>query len=87
MSVASAVYEQTCHVCALINYFFYRIYIDILRSRQISVNRKIYEEIRRSDRDADYYLEKMNQTANEEYNERLKRITWPWSKTNTYDGL
>ena len=73
MSVASAVYDGTCVVCDYVNNIIRRVWLRMQRSRQLSANYKIYEEIRRFDDDAGYHLANMNikivpfQTANHYY--------------------
>ena len=79
MSVASAVYDSTCVVCDYVNNIIRRVWLRMQRSRQLSANYKIYEEIRRFDDDAGYHLANMNDRTNQYYETEMsktKRITW-----------
>ena len=79
MSVASAVYERTCHVCDAIRLYFQRSsIIQMQRGRQLSANQKIMNEMHfEYARDADlrFHLNQMNDRTNEEYNKRLEGVT------------
>lgn len=83
MSVATAVYEQTCHVCDEIRLFFARILIEMQRGKQLSANRKIFEEYQRFDREAPYHLARVQDQTNKEYDQKLaelkQRIMWPYT--------
>ena len=77
MSVASAVYERTCHVCDAIRLYFKRAIIQMQRGRQLSANNKIMNEMHLEyNRDADlrFHLNQMNDRTNEEYNKRLEEL-------------
>ena len=77
MSVASAVYERTCHVCDAIRLYFQRAIIQMQRGRQLSANQKIMREMNfEYSRDADlrFHLNQMNDRTNEEYDRRLKEL-------------
>ena len=77
MSVASAVYKRTCHVCDAIRLYFQRAIIQMQRGRQLSVNQKIMREMNfEYARDADlrFHLNQMNDRTNEEYDRRLKEL-------------
>ena len=83
MSVASAVYDSTCVVCDYVNNIIRRVWLRMQRSRQLSANYKIYEEIRRFDEDAGYHLANMNDRTNKHYEiemSKTKRITWAWDR-------
>ena len=45
MSVASAVYERTCHVCDAVRLFVMKTIIQMQRGRQLSANQKIMSEM------------------------------------------
>ena len=45
MSVASAVYERTCHVCDAVRLFVMKTIIQMQRGRQLSANQKIMREM------------------------------------------
>ena len=83
MSVASAVHERTCHVCDAVRLVVTRTILNIQRGKQLSANRKIYEEIKRFDRDAEYHLSRMNNHTNKEYDQKIaelrQRIMWPYT--------
>ena len=70
MSVATAVYEQTCHVCDEIRLFL----IEMQRGKQLSANRKIFEEYRRFDREAPYHLARVQDQTNKEYDQKLAEL-------------
>tara|TARA_Y100000114_G_scaffold124116_1_gene119816 strand:+ start:194 stop:430 length:237 start_codon:yes stop_codon:yes gene_type:complete len=77
MSVASAVYERTCHVCDAVRLYFQRAIIQMQRGRQLSANYKIMNEMHfEYNRDADlrFHLNQMNDRTNEEYNKRLEEL-------------
>ena len=77
MSVASAVYERTCHVCDAIRLYYKRAIIQMQRGRQLSANYKIMNEMHfEYNRDADlrFHLNQMNDRTNEEYNKRLEEL-------------
>ena len=86
MSVASAVYDSTCLVCDWVNNTIRRMWLRVQRSRQISANYTIYEAMKRTDKDAGYYLSRMNERTNKYYEiemSKTKRISWPWD--NKFD--
>ena len=77
MSVASAVYERTCHVCDAVRLCFQRAIIQMQRGRQLSANQKIMREMNfEYARDADlrFHLNQMNDRTNEEYDRKLKEL-------------
>lgn len=77
MSVASAVYERTCHVCDAVKYHVVKIFLNMQRGRQLSANQKIMREMNfEYARDADlrFHLNQMNDRTNEEYDRRLKEL-------------
>ena len=77
MSVASAVYERTCHVCDAIRLYFKRAIIQMQRGRQLSANYKIMNEMHfQYNRDSElrFHFNQMNDRTNEEYNKRLEEL-------------
>tara|TARA_X000000950_G_scaffold278087_1_gene368481 strand:- start:597 stop:833 length:237 start_codon:yes stop_codon:yes gene_type:complete len=77
MSVASAVYERTCHVCDAVRLFVMKTIIQMQRGRQLSANQKIMREMHfEYARDADFrfHLNEMNDRTNEEYDRKLKEL-------------
>jgi len=88
MSVATAVYDTTCHVCDYFNNVARRIWLRVQRSRQMSANYKVFEDMKKFDKDAGYHLYRMNERTNKYYeNEmsKIKRITWAWDTKNDID--
>ena len=57
MSVTTAVYEQTCHVCETIKKYFLNFYYNTQRNKQLSANRVIYDTHMYMDRDKDFHLQ------------------------------
>ena len=84
MSVATTVYDQTCHVCETIKKYFLTFYYNAQRGKQLSVNRDIYDTHMKWDTEKDYHFNKMNETTNNEYNAKIKRL---WNPPLPYDGL
>ena len=77
MSVASAVYERTCHVCDAVRLYFQRVIIQMQRGKQLSANYKIMHELRwESPHNADlrFHLNQMNDKTNEEYDKKLEEL-------------
>ena len=77
MSVASAVYERTCHVCDVVKYHVVKIFLNMQRGRQLSANQRIMREMNfEYARDADlrFHLNQMNDRTNEEYDRKLKEL-------------
>ena len=65
-----------------------RVWLGMQRSRQLSANYKIYEEIIRFDKDAGYHLANMNDRTNKHYEiemSKTKRISWAWDMKNDLD--
>ena len=44
MSVATAVYRQTCHVCDAVRLFVMRAFINMQRGRQLSANQRVIRQ-------------------------------------------
>ena len=77
MSVASAVYERTCHVCDAVKYHVFKTFLNIQRGRQLSANQKIMKEMwMEYNRDSDlrFHLNQMNDRTNEEYDRKLEEL-------------
>ena len=86
MSVASAVYDSTCVVCDWVNNIVRRSWLRVQRSRQLAANYRIYEQMKLVDKDAGYYLSRMNERTNKYFEiemSKTKRITWP--RDNKFD--
>ena len=83
MSVATAVYEQTCHVCDALRLFVMRTFINIQRGRQLSANIKIFQHYGQFDREAPYHLQRVQDQTNKEYDQKLaelkQRIMWMYT--------
>ena len=85
MSVASAVYERTCHVCDAIRLYFKRAIIQMQRGRQLSANNRIMREYSIEfphNGDLRYHLNQMNERTNQEYDRKLdnlnRKFKWGW---------
>lgn len=77
MSVASAVYERTCHVCDAVKYHVFKTFLNMQRGRQLSANYKIMNEIHiwnRGDKDLMYHLQQMNEATNQEYDRKIEEL-------------
>jgi len=77
MSVASAVYERTCHVCDAVRLFVMRTIINMQRGKQLSANYKIMNEVHiwnRGDKDLMYHLQQMNEATNQEYDRKIEEL-------------
>ena len=83
MSVATAVYDQTCHVCEAIKNHLLKFYYNIQRGKQLSANRHIYEVHMKADRDREYHFSRMNEYTNNEYDKKIKKL---WDKPYRYDA-
>ena len=84
MSVATAVYDQTCHICDLINKSIKTFFLNLQRGRQLSANSEIFKYQMHYDNDREYYLHKMNEHTNKEFDTKIKEL---WNKPAEYDGL
>ena len=85
MSVASAVYERTCHVCDAVKYHVFKTFLNIQRGRQLSANQKIMKEMwMEYNRDSDlrFHLNQMNESVNQEYDRKISNLKrefrWGW---------
>ena len=77
MSVASAVYERTCHVCDAVRLYFQRVIIQMQRGKQLSANYKIMHDLRWEyphNADLRFHLNQMNDKTNEEYDKKLEEL-------------
>ena len=74
MSVATAVYDQTCPVCETIKKHILQFYYNLQRGKQLSANRQIFEVHMKTDRDRDYHFNKMNEYTNNEYDKKIKQL-------------
>jgi len=84
MSVATAVYDQTCSICETVRKYFLNFYYESQRGKQLSANQKIYQIHMGMDRDKDYHLSKMNESTNKEYDLKVQKL---WNAPIEYDGL
>lgn len=84
MSVAAAVYDQTCHVCDLVNKYIKTFFLNLQRGRQLSANNEIFKHQMSLDKDKKFYLQKMNEHTNKEFDTKIKKL---WDKPVEYDGL
>ena len=74
MSVATAVYEQTCHVCDAVRLFVMRTFINMQRARQLGANEKIFQHYGQFDREAPYHLQRVQEQTNKEYDQRIANL-------------
>tara|TARA_Y100001972_G_scaffold129233_1_gene195489 strand:- start:6850 stop:7098 length:249 start_codon:yes stop_codon:yes gene_type:complete len=79
MSVATAVYEETCKICESISLWFQKTIIQLQRSRQLSANREIIEQLPSimavtQNKELNYNLDKMNDLTNKLYDDKLKSL-------------
>ena len=84
MSVATAVYDQTCSVCETVKKYFFNFYYDIQRGKQLAANQEIYRMHMWQEKDKDYYLTRMNEHTNKEYDLKIQKL---WNTPIEYDGL
>ena len=77
MSVASAVYERTCHVCDAVRLYFQRAISQMQRGRQLSANQRIMNEVHiwnRGDKDLMFHLQQMNEATNREFDKKIEEL-------------
>ena len=79
MSVATAVYEETCKICETISLWFQRVIIQIQRGRQLSANRQIINQLPAimaisQNKELNYNLDKMNDLTNKMYDHKLESL-------------
>ena len=79
MSVATAVYEETCKICETISLWFQRGIIQIQRGRQLSANRQIINQLPAimaisQNKEINYNLDKMNDLTNKMYDDKLESL-------------
>ncbi len=72
MSVATAIYRETCHVCDVVGKWFVNLFLELQRARQLSANREVARQMKELgyDKEVGYYLTQMNDKTNEEYNNK-----------------
>ena len=83
MAVVTTVYDSTCKVCDIVRYQLYKAFIYVQRSRQLSANERIFQDIKGFDREAGYHLANMNDATNKKYDNKLKNFrsnlsAWGW---------
>ena len=77
MSVASAVYERSCHVCEGVRIVLKRMLLNIQRGKQLSANRDIMQQMKYEftpKGDGIYYLSQLNDRTNAEYDEAIRKL-------------
>ena len=79
MSVATAVYEETCKICETISLWFQRVIIQIQRGRQLSANRQIINQLPAimaisQNKELNDNLDKMNDLTNKMYDDKLESL-------------
>ena len=73
MSVATAIYKETCHVCDVVGKWFVNLFLELQRARQLSANRDVARQMKELgyDKEVGYYLTQMNDNTNEEYDKKI----------------
>ena len=77
MSVASAVYERTCHFCDAVRIVLYRLFLNFQRGKQLSANREIMQQMKYEftpKGDGFLYLQQLNDRTNAEYDEAIRKL-------------
>ena len=79
MSVATAVYVETCKICETISLWFQKVIIQIQRGRQLSANRQIINQLPAimaisQNKELNYNLDKMNDLTNKMYDDKLESL-------------
>ena len=77
MSVASAVYERSCHVCESVRIVMKRALLNIQRGKQLSANREIMQQMKYEftpKGDAMHYLSQLNDRTNADYDEAIRKL-------------
>ena len=79
MSVATAVYVETCKICESISLWFQKTIIQIQRGRQLSANREIINQLPAlmavsHNKELNYNLDKMNDLTNKMYDDKLLKL-------------
>tara|TARA_B100000614_G_C14384485_1_gene426987 strand:- start:353 stop:595 length:243 start_codon:yes stop_codon:yes gene_type:complete len=77
MSVAEAVYIETCKVCEAVSKWFQRGLIQFQRGKQLSANRAVMEQMKYEftpKGDHYMYLQKLNDQTNLEYDKKLEEL-------------
>ena len=77
MSVASAVYERSCHVCESVRIVMKRALLNIQRGKQLSANREIMQQMKYEftpKGDGIYYLSQLNDRTNADYDEAIRKL-------------
>ena len=77
MSVASAVYERTCHICDAVRVVLKRVFLNIQRGKQLSANREIMQQMKYEftpKGDGFLYLQQLNDRTNAEYDAAIEKL-------------
>ena len=79
MSVATAVYVETCKICESISLWFQKTIIQLQRSRQLSANREIIHQLPAimavtQNKELNYNLDKINDLTNKLYDDKLDSL-------------
>ena len=74
MSVASAIYNETCHVCEVIGKYFSKTFKKIQYGLQMSANRRVARELAylgfHQQKEYNQILDQLNDKTNAEYHSR-----------------
>ncbi len=79
MSVATAVYEETCKICETVSIWFQRVLIELQRGKQLRANKEIMSHLPAIQsfshlKEMSFNLDKMNDLTNKMYDDMLKEL-------------
>jgi len=79
MSVAEAVYVETCKICESISLWFQKVLIQMQRGKQLHANREIINHLPAIAsvshmKEIHFNLDKMNDYTNEMYDKKLREL-------------
>jgi len=74
MSVASAIYQETCHVCEVVSKYLGKTFKKMQYGLQMSANRRVARELAHlgfhQQKEYNQILDQLNDKTNEEYHSR-----------------
>ena len=71
--------KRLAKICEAVSKWFQRGILQIQRGRQLSLNRRIFEEYKLFDREAFYHLQRVQDQTNAEYDKNCRfEKSWPW---------
>jgi hypothetical protein len=79
MSVAEAVYVETCRICETVSKWFQKVLIQLQRGKQLHANREIINHLPAIAsvshmKEINFNLDKMNNFTNEMYDKKLQEL-------------